>query len=296
MVVQQTDQAVVLLDAILGLARAADRFGVDRFEADEEAAAPRGRHACHEIRMVDQVGGGRAVPSQFQWLHRVEQAADPAEIADQVVVDEHHLAGSEGFDLVDDVLDGAGAVAVVHVVATVVAEFAAEGAAPAGDDDVVVQVRIAGDELPYRLGNQGQVGGLLRPIDATHGAVARVGDDAWPLRFGFADAHRVAVGKHGVGIGAGVDPAEHHLAPCLTEFGGDPEGPVRGVDIDRDAHEVGEGRSGVDGAEVFVGDSHLVRSRCQRRQYRQAQRWRHASLELGIHGPKAHAGLDQEDA
>src|SRR4029450_9373730 len=78
------------------------------FEADEDAAQPRGRGPRAEVPLADRVDGGGALEQPPHAAHAVEERRGEAAIAEQVIVEKVQMAPRQPGDLGERVVDPLG--------------------------------------------------------------------------------------------------------------------------------------------------------------------------------------------
>jgi hypothetical protein len=291
-VVDARDGLVVPLDPVRRLAAAEQVVGVDAFEADEEALAAGLGHQIEQILAAADVGRDRGVPGQLQRAERMHQFARPLRIADEVVVDEHHVGHAEEPDLLEDMRQRFHPVARVDMGRAVVAEIAPPGTAASDAEGVGEKIALCPQQLPSGGGGEGDVHRALVAIKRAQRAAPVVLEQPRPELLRLADHDRVGVGRAVVRADGGVDAAHDHGDAAPPVGARDLRGAVNRVHLHRQPDQVGRIIE-PDALDVLVGQAHLVLARGQCAEDQQREGRGHARLPVRIHRPLGRSWRDE---
>ena len=97
--VQPPDRLRVVAVEVLDLALGAEARGIERLEADEEAAQARLHRLLEQRRLQDRAHGPRRLPDALHPPHPLEERRGEAHVAEQVIVQEVEVAAGKARDL-----------------------------------------------------------------------------------------------------------------------------------------------------------------------------------------------------
>ena len=106
--VQAADGGGVIPVQVLSFVLLAQVFGVERLEADEQAAQTAGGGFFEQTRLQDRSDRPGSLPEAAHAAHPVEQRGGEARVAEQVVVQEVQVAAGQAVDLGQRLVDRAG--------------------------------------------------------------------------------------------------------------------------------------------------------------------------------------------
>ena len=259
-----------------------ERVGVDRLEADQQAAAAAVARQLQDIRVLDDVEAGLRAPLLVAFLQAGEELPRPVHVlvagADDVVVDDENALRLDALDLFDDVVGAAQPVARA-IERRHRAEVAVDRAAATGLhrlDEI-----LAAHEVTARHLQVGDVGQLLDLVVPLHLTLLEVLEDFRPDLFGFAADHGVDVAQRFLRHIGSVDAAHDHRDAALPEMAGDLVGARRERRHAGDADEIGV-RVEVELLDRFVDDLDLVMIRRIGRDHRQVERRNRQHLDVRV--------------
>src|SRR5690606_22592454 len=126
---------------VLDLVLFAQALGVERLEADKEAAQPGGYGFFQQPRLEDRLHRARGLPETAHPLHAVEERGGKASIAKEMVVEKVEVAAWQPFDLGQRCIDCLGVKALAPLKERLLIAKVAYMGTAARDDDRVGQDR-----------------------------------------------------------------------------------------------------------------------------------------------------------